>query len=414
MSSTNKQHKIGSATLYILLSFFFIYAFWYQNAYSEIRLAFPVLGVLILILSCMNLHKSFNYYNPLWLIIFFIIISSMNSLLFGKFPSLTTKYVFNIIEYLIPMFGIYVYVDGKIDKLRKILWILSVAITLVALWSLIDGKITSTGAIALGDLNVNVESSYFAVAVVSNVVLFGSGKATLWKKSIIITSTLLCAKAQIDSASRRGFLILAFLLMAGIISYIHIKYKKKPLVRGLFFISMVLTVTVAIYLLADVFLTTTLFQRFLSGGEEGGDTGRKILMGLAFDYFLDSPIVGAGFGAIEGRIGVYSHSMYFELLGCTGIIGFGIFITMLLRCAKCFYCNASALSYLPEDLIITSRGFLLLVISVLISGYAVVYIYDMYFYIILGLVFSMQRILKEERERNYSKGNISMMTSKSR
>ena len=92
--------------------------------------------------------------------------------------------------------------------------------------------------------------------------------------------------------------------------------------------------------------------------------------------------------------GMYSHSMYHELLACTGIVGTCILVGNLIINMVRLFIDSFKIDDGYSDLKICSRCMMLFVGAILVGGFAVVYIYDMYFYIILGLIAASSKVIR--------------------
>lgn len=395
--SVTRQHEIIDTLLYIFLGLFFIYAFWYQYAFTPVGAVFPSLGGIIFALSILNIKISRGFYKELGSIYCFIIVISSFGILVAFDMSATINQVKNIIEYTIPMLGVYTFVNGQWKNFTKILRLLIVAITLVAFSSLISGHVTNTGAIVVGNLNANVESSFMAMAIISCIIII-SVSTSKFEKILICISAILCFKAQIDCASRRGFILLLFLLILGGLFSVEVKYKKKKIAKWLIVIMAICVALILITSFSNAFESTTLFERFMTDQNEG-DRLRSVYQGKALTLFLRSPLFGTGLGYVAIYAGMYSHSMYFELLACTGILGTSIIVISLIRFIIKFYKISILLDDFEQELIIGARCMALFTVSILLGGVAVVYIYDMYFYVMLGVIASMSKILEDKLKK---------------
>ena len=93
-------------------------------------------------------------------------------------------------------------------------------------------------------------------------------------------------------------------------------------------------------------------------------------------------------------MGMYSHSMYHELLACTGIIGTFILVGNLIFYMLRLFSDSFKIDNDYCDLKICARSMMLFVGAILLGGFAVVYIYDMYFYVILGLIAASSKVIR--------------------
>ena len=98
---------------------------------------------------------------------------------------------------------------------------------------------------------------------------------------------------------------------------------------------------------------------------------------------------------MEIAIGMYSHSFYYELLSCVGVLGTGIMFMILIRNICFFYKNK-----VNEEMYRINLIMILFIVSLFITGFAVVLIYDIVFYVMLALICSYHRILTEWGKNN--------------
>lgn len=388
-----RQHKMVSAALAFVLSIFFIYAFWYQYVYNPIGMGFPLIGGMILFLSLCNLKWNCGFYNYLLPVFVFVAYVAVFGLIESRNVATSRAYVLNICEYLIPMIGVYTYVDSDYKKLLRILKMLVISIMMIAFSSLLNGHVTNTGAIIVGTLNANVESSLLALGTVSAIIIFSSSQTKFYEKMILAGAILLFIKTQIDCASRRGFVVLLFLILTGMLVVIQTKYKDNKLIKWLILLIAICALLVIITTLSETFEGSVLFERFSSKANEG-DRLRKIYQAKALTLFLQSPLFGTGLGYVEIYVGMYSHSMYHELLACTGIIGTFILVGNLIFYMLRLFSDSFKIDNDYCDLKICARSMMLFVGAILLGGFAVVYIYDMYFYVILGVIAASSKVIR--------------------
>lgn len=75
---------------------------------------------------------------------------------------------------------------------------------------------------------------------------------------------------------------------------------------------------------------TSGFSRIVNTVETQDENGRDFLRAMALNSFLESPILGHGFGSVFYEIGEYSHNCVTDALVETGIIGAGIFVFLII------------------------------------------------------------------------------------
>ena len=270
---------------------------------------------------------------------------------------------------------------------------LVISIMMIAFSSLLNGHVTNTGAIIVGTLNANVESSLLALGTISAIILFSSSQTKFYEKMILAGAILLFAKTQIDCASRRGFVVLVFLILTGILVVIQTKYKDNKLIKWLVLLIAICALLVIITTFSETLEGSVLFERFSLKANEG-DRLRKVYQAKALSLFLQSPLFGTGLGYVESYVGMYSHSMYYELLACTGIIGTFILVGDLIINMLRLFSDSFKIDDDYGDLKICARCMMIFVGAILLGGFAVVYIYDMYFYVILGLIKVSSKVVR--------------------
>ena len=114
---------------------------------------------------------------------------------------------------------------------------------------------------------------------------------------ILVGAILLFTKVQIDCASRRGFAVLLFLILAGLLVVIRTKYKDNKLVKWLILLTVVCAFFVIITTLSETLEGSVLFERFSSKTNEG-DRLRKVYQAKALSLFFQSPLLGTGLGYV--------------------------------------------------------------------------------------------------------------------
>lgn len=382
-----------SISLYIL----FFYSFYYQYAFGSVPVLFPVLGCIILALSIHKTKLGGAFLHPLFSIILFTVYVVICGMISSYNRTYTISYTANYLEYQIPLFGIYCYCKGDLGKLRRIILGIWASITLLAIHALFIGTTSINGAITVEGqyiLNPNTFSSLLSLGLLTGVILLCEERTSWWKILLILSSIIIQFVAQVNCASRRG--VLVFIFFGVIAGYIIEKEKLKNKYVSRFLVVLILIsglVLLASY--SDYIETLLVFQRFRNTDYQG-DLMRSAYRTAAIDLFRRNPIIGKGFGAVTAYAGSYSHSMYYELLACTGIIGTFIFLAVVIIKKLVIFVKATKkLAFHDLELKLVCEVICLFIISILVSGIAVVYIYDMFFYIMLGVIISFEEIIRK-------------------
>lgn len=162
--------------------------------------------------------------------------------------------------------------------------------------------------------------------------ILGEGR---WKKLGAWTTglgvaALLCTQSFGGLGAFGGVIVLAILCFAG-------SWKRK------------LTLLCSVCVLAVAFYFG---KAILNPAHEGGDFAydqsiRLVLWGVAWDFFVHSPIFGVGWGNFVAIYGAYVseiswipqgqfevHNIYLQLLAETGVVGFGAFFLIVFRSVR--------------------------------------------------------------------------------
>ena len=391
-----KQKSITEKGLYISITLLFIYAFWYQYININSNL-FTILGVLCLLFCFARLKLNINYYKELTSLIVFMAFCSITLIINNFSFDRHLVRLISMYKYMIPLLGIYLYVDGDRRRFKHIL--ISICITTVLMFISIHGSsiVYKTGAITFGrsaDMNTNVLSSIICLGLFSALYLLF--------RIILIIYICYCLYTQILAASRRGFVEFCFLLILSLFSYVQIKYRNKMIVKILGVLALLLGAFLVYTYLSINSSSIALMQRFATK-DSIGDQNRIFYMHSSIELFKQSPFIGMGLGSVEKSIGMYSHSLYLELLASTGIVG-SIFLLCSLFLNELIFLGKFSLIRNNQNIrnVISCRLVFVFIISILIGGIGVVYLYDLYFYIMIALVLSHRKFADLEKNTNSS------------
>ena len=396
-----KNERIGgiiSALWETVFFMLFLYAFFYQTVFKPINGAMIVLSVLCTGCMCIDmLFRGGDYiantaitYKNMGIILVFVLSSMFTS----RFTSTRVAYSNltgqKMLEYALVATSLYVYLILHPGRFSRIMIYIILPIVLLALRAITSGtETTSFGAIGLEELNVNVMSSMFLMALFCIIVLIPRNKAY---NILLLAAILILAYAQIRSASRRGFLVMAFFILATIVWGIApFNRKKSALEKIAFNFFTFLILAIAVILISEYVLNDTALGKRLLLKNTSGDVLRKKYQAVAWELFLAKPVLGAGLSGVTNKIGVYSHSMYYELLACTGILGTVILSYFFIRTGADLYKKSKADGYMyGADNFLIRETFVFL-LCLIVSGAAVVMIYDMYFYIWVAIIKAIEK-----------------------
>ena len=388
-----------------------MYAFFFQYAVMTINSAMLVLNAICILFGVAHLLNGAYIREKTcysW-IIAFVFVSVLLSFAFGVSISISVDTGIRMIEYCLTGLSIFLFEISKKKRFRKVLFITWLSIVLLALNVLLHGTIVDyLGAIGLGSLNTNEMSSFFVLMVFCAFYLYGETDNKI-QKLIIWLSLLLVFIIQIQSASRRGFIVMVFMIVSniiwGIIPYSNHNNSKRRLVA---YSLIIIAGAIAFVKLRNYILNSTILGERLGGAMTGGDAARAKYHAFAFEQFKKHPIFGIGVGGITYLQGVYSHSLFYETISCTGIIGAVLMAVSFLKPIK------ELLSRLMKDRceafsnnreLYLNKVILIYLFGLLASGFAVVMIYDFYFYLSLAFIATAIVLNKTRIQNDLTRGD---------
>jgi O-antigen ligase len=223
-------------------------------------------------------------------------------------------------------------------------------------------------------------------------------KANKPGKIIYLASILMVLLVQVLTASRRGFIIALAFCMLAVFFAILPRYTKKYSVRRLAWVTLLLLlIAVAIVYLGSYILYETALGIRLSGKFISGDSLRDYYKLIARQQFSKHPVLGVGLNGLKSVMGVYSHSLYYETLACTGVVGAIVLFTTLLLLGKKMFMNIYKVAPKhPDKLYISRLSFFFFLSAVVIAGLAVTMIYDFWFYICIAILVAVAAMSKEK------------------
>lgn len=373
-----------------LLSTTMFYIFCFQYVFFPINGILSVLGGFLLVTEV--LMNSYKAYKGVSFVFIFIGVSFVFGLIFAYDMQLHLSLSFQILKYCIIMVSICGYASTR-EKLITILVVISFSVFVLAMSLLINGEEFATyGAITVGDLNPNVLSCYLMVGLISQFLLLCHSQK---RRKLIVIYLMIITEliVQVLVASRRGLVLFVFLLVMHSYVIYSVWFKRNVVGRFVIILALgmiVCYVLINFYNLANRFVV---FQRFL-GKYNSGDALREYYQDVALQLFLENPVFGQGFGCVSAKVGMYSHSLYCEVLASCGTVGILLLICPILRrTVSAFkYYRKSKNDEVKMICMYVSSAF----IALLMTGIAVVEIFDAWFYLLLGLLGAILNNIKNQ------------------
>lgn len=302
-----------------------------------------------------------------------------------------------MIEYILAAYSIYLLLGNNPQYFERILWCFCISITLLACTVLIRGvEVSSSGALGLEGINSNSMSSYFLIMMFCSFLLMYRNRKRIQMIFLILMNSLIVT-VQIATASRRGFIVLVMFLFLGIVfGIIPLKSNTKSKKRFIFYTFLILAIAVTLIILQEYILSNTILGARLLGAYDNGDLARARYQVFALEEFKKHPFLGIGIGGIAHYMGAYSHSMYYEVFSCTGVVLALVFLIGLFRLGFGFLNIGRKVLICRGEKAIIYLSFICFTfwLCLIVSGIAVVMIYDFHFYFSVALLSASIRNLK--------------------
>ena len=382
------------------------YAFFFQYAVTAIGgvmlglCAFLILFCFVQVLIVQKGKITKSYLDAILLFVIGSVILTVGIISEGYGIDLSVR----MIEYVLTSYSIYLLLREYPDYIETVMWGTSIAITLLALASFVKGvAVSSSGAIGLEGLNSNSMSSFFLIMYFTSFCLFYK-KRRFMIKIILLFMIAVVAVAQVSAASRRGFIVLVlFTFLSLVFGIIPLKAQKKSKKRFFLYVLLLLGIGIALFFLENYLLEKTILGARLMGSYDGGDAARVRYQTFALQQFKEHPFLGIGLGGVAFHMGAYSHSLYYELLACTGILMTLIFAYGIIKMLRGYWLLNKIFKTSDEqkENSFLSRIGLVFLFCILVSGIAVVMIYDFHFYYSLALLVALLSQLKNNWRIKY-------------
>ena len=389
----------------ILILLLIAYSFYYQYAVKTIGGLMIVLCGAIILCGCIQIfggQKGRLEVSMMGPIIAFVILSTVLTITVTSHGLYGTDLCIRMIEYALTAYSTFLLLKNRVEYLKIVFWVICVSVTLLAITTFTRGTVvTSTGAVGIARLNTNNMSSFFILAIFACFIL-ASIESKMIVNFILVACVIIITVSMVAAASRRGFIVLsAFVGLSILFGIVPLKSEKNTKKRIFLYFLVILFVVIALVYVRIYLLENTVLGSRLMGAMNTGDAARNKYQTFARMQFQKHPILGIGLGGIAYHMGAYSHSLFYEIFSCTGIILSCFFLTAFFRYGikfikkQKFYKNVD-----KEKYYIAVEGFLYW-LCILISGISVVMIYDFYFYLSIAILAAMLEIFESHDNEIY-------------
>jgi O-antigen ligase len=352
---------LGSGILMMLL-FYIFHVGGFRYNWSSVEVLLWIVFHFYMLIVGVFFSKDFDYQHGLWVTI--------------------SKYqVLFISVYLISI------IKKNIDWFSYIIVITNIFIVITLIYNPVEYR--GLGRLTLSEaLNPNNLGMWLSFAIWSVLFLIGRNKIKGLYGGIIIS---LFTYGIFFTGSRKS--LLAAVLM--IVLWIVLCHFYDPRRRNIMsrYIYPIIIGYVALLVLSPYYYNSALSDRMQNLGNEivsGG--GRWALYKYGFEYFLESPIFGVGYGGYRVLFGrFYSHSTIVEIIVSGGLIGaiiyFSIYVILLIKLLKLsFYSHYKKIN---KYIIIDHRAVFILLLTMLFYSTVIIHPYDLNSMAVLGLIMGM-------------------------
>ncbi len=235
--------------------------------------------------------------------------------------------------------------DGNWIWLFKILFITAL---ICGVYIIFWGKPKINGGVTVITLSRDNNPNSLAFVMIAGIYALIISKNKILKKQILQNlCVLMLLYIIVLSGSRKALISACIILLIWIVSnLIILKKQHNNKSNGITFICICLFIVAVIWFYKTHFMDSSMsvrVMRLLGGQEDTSNENRIELYKYAIDVWKQHPIFGIGFNQFRVYFwdNTYSHSIYAEVLSCTGTIGTIIFflpifyiILQMVRCAR--------------------------------------------------------------------------------
>ncbi len=223
---------------------------------------------------------------------------------------------------------------NRLDNLGKIVPIFVLVLSIVSLISLFFGTVALTG-LARNTNNIGYQNGSYYMAYAFGLNLYylkcgGSMERYAWLDRIRPVFYVLAVLqfAGVFLFGGRGGMVLLMILS---LYYLLTRQRGRSLTKKHFvtIVGIVLIAAGIFIVFRNASVNLVGFNRILSFLSNMRDSNRFELYRMALDSFMESPIIGSGFGSVFYTVGFYSHNLFTDFLCETGAVGTLLLIAVL-------------------------------------------------------------------------------------
>ncbi len=389
----NKTKEILDKLTLVVLSAFIFYVFCLQHVISGLGFLYVGLGAAMFLLFCVQFKSDLSFYQNVFFVVLFLLVCLISAL-FSSATGDCLYWVSQCAQYVIPVLLIYNYVGTDKAKLRNVMVVISVTVFVLCVALLIFGKPNHNNVLVLSNLNPNAFSNFLLLATIANLWICTTSKS---KKTRLFIALIILFEfvVQVLLASRRGMVIVLFVIGSYMFVLLITKYQNNLYLWALAIASVFVLGLVVLLNFELIAEKVPVLQKFTNELGKHSNETRQEYHTAAMKLFKENPIIGKGLGAVSRKIGMYSHSLYYEVLACLGVVGAAVLLCPLfINTVRCFVASKRTKS-LEDNILLKTMA--CHIIALLASGIAVVYIYEISLYIEIALICAACHIFTTQR-----------------
>ncbi len=388
--------KISKLLLFILI----IYEGWYLEKFNPIPYFLQILTILFIFFAALYaLKKRISILNSISVTWILFLISCLIGLFFSKGRAYGFSSLFTFFSFLI----VVIFSELFIKENKSSSW-LSISIITIAILTGIC-VLFSPFSYQNGLYFVTTMSSRnnpnglgFTMALGSFFLLISNKNIRLINFLFRLLISLIFFYITINSGSRSGLICNAVVIVLSLFNQLSL-LSRKSASNNIKKMVIILTMIIGVIILGKTVLKTSsgnsgLF-RLMDLFNLDFFSGRTNLYVDAWNFFISNPFFGIGYDcfAVIAPYGYYTHSTYMELLSCTGIIGFLLFMFPFFKGV-----------FRSIKIIKIDKGKkIILLIFFFINGFFTIWFYNLIYLIILYSIF---KELSFKKDGEYNEQNI--------
>jgi O-antigen ligase len=290
----------------------------------------PILALWVLLLV---LKQQVRVFVPFFAFSLLFIIWCSFSLLWGQHPDIVTLFLFTYVQLFLASFFIWLTLNDKTRCIRALQFYLIGAYVAAGfvIWNFYTNDLATQGDRS-GIEGVDLNELAMSISLALPIAWYLATRSRIGLSGVVMASASyvflpIGMLAIMMTGSRGGFASVVPTALYIVVSLLYVG-KGAKIVAGI-------AIAVSIVVVLQ-YVPEAQFQRIMTFSEEietGNISGRGDLWRAAVQIWLESPsnsIIGIGLGGFGMEVGMVAHNTYLSVLSETGLIGFIIYLLILI------------------------------------------------------------------------------------